>query len=135
MNIEGSCHCGQITFGAEVNPDQVIVCHCSDCQALSGSAYRTIIPAIEGTFQLVSGRPKIYVKTAEDGARRAQAFCPECGSPIYASPVGEVALPFVGIRVGLIKQKNQLIPKKQFWCRSAMDWVQDLSNVPKIETE
>ncbi len=134
MKIDGQCHCGEIKFSAEVIPDQVIICHCSDCQSLSGSAYRTIIPAIEDTFQILSGNPKIYVKTAEDGAKRAQAFCPECGSPVYAAPVGEGALPFVGIRVGLIKQKDQLIPKKQIWCRSALDWVQDLSNVPKAAT-
>ena len=36
MDVDGSCHCGQITFSAEVNPDQVIVCHCTDCQALWG---------------------------------------------------------------------------------------------------
>ncbi len=133
MNIEGRCHCGAITFSAEVVPDQVIICHCSDCQSLSGSPYRAIIPAIEGTFQIESGSPKIYVKTAEDGAKRAQAFCPECGSPIYAAPVGEAALQFIGIRVGVIKQKDQLIPKNQIWCRSALDWAQDLSNVPKAE--
>lgn len=133
MNIEGKCHCGGITFSAEVVPDQVIICHCSDCQSLSGSPYRAIIPAIEGTFQIESGSPKIYVKTAEDGAKRAQAFCPECGSPIYAAPVGEAALQFIGIRVGVIKQKDQLIPKNQIWCRSALDWAQDFSNVPKAE--
>jgi len=134
MNIEGKCHCGEITFSAEVVPDQVIICHCSDCQSLSGSPYRAIIPAIEGTFQIESGSPKIYVKTAEDGAKRAQAFCPECGSPIYAAPVGEAALQFIGIRVGVIKQKDQLIPKNQIWCRSALDWAQDLANVPKAKT-
>ena len=135
MNIEGKCHCGEITFSAKVNPDQIIVCHCSDCQALSGSPYRTIIPAIEGSFKDESGNPKIYVKTAEDGAKRAQAFCPECGSPIYAAPVGEAALQFIGIRVGLIKQKDQLTPSKQIWCRSALNWVQDISDVPKSETQ
>lgn len=135
MNIEGRCHCGEISFSAEVIPDQVIVCHCSDCQSLSGSPYRTIIPAVEGTFQIESGNPKIYVKTAEDGAKRAQAFCPECGSPIYAAPVGEAALQFIGIRVGLIKQKDQLIPNKQIWCRSSLGWVQDLADVPKLEMQ
>ena len=63
MNIEGKCNCGEMTFHAKVNPDQVIICHCSDCQALTGSAYRTIIPAIEETFQIDTGNPKIYVKT------------------------------------------------------------------------
>ena len=135
MNIEGECYCGEITFSAEVNPDQVIVCHCSDCQAFSGSPYRTVIPAIEGTFKIESGTPKTYVKTAEDGAKRAQAFCSKCGSPIYAAPVGEAALQFIGVRVGAIKQKDQLTPSKQIWCRSALNWVQDLSGVPKIETQ
>lgn len=111
MHIEGSCHCRQITFSAEVNRDQVIVCHCTDCQALSGSPYRAIIPAIEGTFRITSGKPKIYVKTGDSGGQRAQAFCPECGSPIYAAPVGEAAMQFIGIRIGLIKQRDQLIPK------------------------
>ncbi len=135
MKIEGECYCGEITFCAEVNPDQVIVCHCTDCQALSGSPYRTVIPAIEGTFQIKSGKPKIYVKTADSGRKRAQAFCPECGSPIYAAPVGEAELQFIGIRVGLIKQRDQLIPQKQLWCRSALNWAKDLSNISKSETQ
>ncbi|MDH3762509.1 MAG: GFA family protein [Gammaproteobacteria bacterium] len=135
MNIDGKCHCGEITFRAEVNPDHVIVCHCSDCQALSGSPYRTVVPAVEGTFQIEKGNPKIYVKTIEDGVQRAQAFCPECGSPIYSAPVGEAAMQFIGIRVGLIKQKDQLKPNKQIWCRSSIGWVQDLSDVPRSETE
>lgn len=131
MNIEGACHCGKISFSAEVDPEQVIICHCTDCQTLSGSAYRTVAPAMEGTFRLLSGDPKIYVKTAESGARRAQAFCPDCGTPVYSAPEGEGSTYF-GIRVGAIKQRNQLIPKTQTWCRSAQSWVQDIGNIPGI---
>ena len=131
MKIEGACHCGEIIFSAEVDPEQVIICHCTDCQTLSGSAYRTVAPAIEGTFKLLSGNPKIYVKTAESGSRRTQAFCAECGSPIYSAPDGGGST-FFGIRVGAIKQRDQLIPKTQCWSRSAQSWVQDIGNVPKI---
>jgi hypothetical protein len=134
MNIEGGCHCGDVTFTAEVDPDRVIICHCTDCQSLSGSAYRTIAPAIDNTFKLLTGEPKVYVKTAEDGVRRAQAFCSSCGTPIYAAPEGE-GPSFFGIRLGIIKQRSQLIPKSQYWCRSAQTWTQDLSDVPKTETE
>jgi len=38
MKIDGHCHCGQITFEAEVDPNSVMICHCTDCQRLSGSA-------------------------------------------------------------------------------------------------
>ena len=134
MQIDGSCHCGEITFSAEVDPEQVIICHCTDCQILSGSAYRTVAPAIADSFQLLSGNPKIYLKTAENGAQRAQSFCPKCGTPIYSAPVG-AGSSFFGIRVGAIKQRDLLIPKNQYWCRSAQPWVQNLSAMPRAETQ
>src|SRR5215831_5403921 len=85
MKIDGGCHCGNITYVAEIDPDKVGLCHCTDCQTLSGSAFRISVPAARNAFSLSGGQPKIYVKTAESGAKRAQAFCPECGTPIYAA--------------------------------------------------
>jgi len=72
MKIEGACHCGTITYEAVVDPDKVAICHCTDCQTLSGSAFRTVVPAPKETFTLRTGQPKIYVKTAESGTKRAQ---------------------------------------------------------------
>ncbi len=85
MNVSGRCHCGAISYDAVVDPAKVGLCHCTDCQTLTGSAYRVTVPAPAETFRLRGARPKIYVKTAESGARRAHAFCPECGSPIYSA--------------------------------------------------
>ena len=134
MKIEGGCHCGKISFSAEIDQEHIIICHCTDCQTLSGSVYRIVAPAIEGTFKLLSGDPKIYVKTAENGSKRAQAFCSDCGTPIYSAPEG-AGSSFFGIRVGAIKQRNQLIPKAQYWCRSAQTWAQDITSMPKLETQ
>ena len=131
MEIDGECHCGAITYEVQVNPDQVLIYHCTDCQTLSGSAYRTVVPAIEGTFKLLTGTIKTYIKTAQDGTKRTQVFCPECGTPIYSAPVGDGAS-MIGIRVGTVTQRNQLAPKKQHWCGSAQDWVQDLSSISKV---
>src|SRR4051812_30115758 len=88
MKVEGSCHCGKIAFAAEVDPARVSICHCTDCQALTGSPYRTSVPVEEGTFRLLSGAPRIYVKkTAESGVERAHGFCGDCGSPVFAKAV------------------------------------------------
>ena len=89
MKVDGGCHCGHIRYEAEVDPDKVVICHCTDCQTLSGSAFRTVVPTNEGTFKLLSGEPKVYVKTGESGNKRVQTFCPDCGSPIYSGPVGD----------------------------------------------
>jgi hypothetical protein len=32
MQLTGGCHCGHITYEAEVDPETVRVCHCTDCQ-------------------------------------------------------------------------------------------------------
>ena len=81
MKVTGGCHCGHITYEAEVDPATVRVCHCTDCQKLTGTAFRTNVASLPGTFRLMSGSPKIYIKTAESGNKRAHGFCPECGTP------------------------------------------------------
>lgn len=134
MKIDGGCHCGQIKFRAEVDTDHILICHCTDCQTLSGSAYRTVAPAKEGTLEIISGKLKMYEKTAEDDSIRIQTFCPDCGTPIYSSPP-QGTPGFFWIRVGAIKQRDQLVPKNQIWARSSQTWTQDLSHMSKTETQ
>ncbi|MCP4984465.1 MAG: GFA family protein [Gammaproteobacteria bacterium] len=132
MKVTGACHCGQISFEAEVNPGQVLICHCTDCQTLSGSACRTATPVTEDGFKLLRGNLKTYKKIAEDGTPRAQTFCPECGTPIFVGPAdGDTGM--LGIRVGSISQRDRLPPNNQHYCGSAQAWVQDLSAVIQIE--
>jgi len=38
MKGEGAFHCGNIRYEAEPDPGMVGICHCIDCQALTGSA-------------------------------------------------------------------------------------------------
>ncbi|HMF26766.1 MAG TPA: GFA family protein [Pseudolabrys sp.] len=134
MKIDGGCHCGFITYEAEAEPQNTAICHCTDCQALSGSAFRTVVLTQKGSFKLRSGDPKIYVKTGESGAKRQQAFCPNCGSPIYSSTIEEGPKVHV-IRVGTLRQRDQFVPKVQYWFRSAQSWVADLDSVPKMEKQ
>ena len=47
MQVDGGCHCGAIAYRAEIDPARVAVCHCTDCQALSGSAYRVVAFTLE----------------------------------------------------------------------------------------
>jgi hypothetical protein len=129
MKIDGGCHCGYITYTAEIDPDKVGICHCTDCQTFSGSAFRTSVPAAKDGFSL-TGQPKIYVKTAESGAKRAQAFCPECGSSIYSAAATDPEV--FNIRAGTARQRAELRPKSQGWCRSALDWVTDLHSVKQF---
>jgi hypothetical protein len=134
MKIEGGCHCGYITYEAEVDPAKASICHCTDCQTLSGTAFRTAVPAPDSAFWILSGEPTVYVKVAESGAKRAQAFCPRCGSPIYATSVGEGPKVY-NIRVGTVRQRDQLVPKRQIWFRSHQRWLDDIADIGTVEKQ
>ncbi len=82
MEIDGSCHCGRITYRAEIDPEAVYVCHCTDCQEISGSPFRWAVPVPEEKLELLSGTPKIYAKTGDGG----QA-CPPYRGPAPAAIV------------------------------------------------
>ena len=135
MHIDGGCHCGYISFEAKIDPAEVGVCHCTDCQQLTGTAFTTYVYADKAGFRLLTGKPKLYVKTGSSGAKRAQAFCPECGSRIHSSPAVSEPERY-NLRLGTIRQRRELRPQRQLWCRSAFDWVMDLGSVkPQIPTQ
>ena len=127
MHINGACHCGSISFSAEIDPSRVMVCHCTDCQTLSGSPFRAVVAAPIASFNL-RGEPKSYVKVAQSGNRRAQVFCPECGTPLYATAPENATS--VVIRLGCVEQRAQLKPAVQVWQHSALPWLSELTSVP-----
>lgn len=134
MRIDGGCHCGAIAYEAEIDPAEVEICHCTDCQMLSGSAFRTVVPAPEADFRLLRGQPKIYVKTAENGNKRAMAFCAECGSQIYSTSVGDGPKTY-GLRLGTARQRAELKPRMQYWWRSALPWIDEIAAIPRVEKQ
>ena len=133
MHVNGSCHCGRICYEADVDPALVSACHCTDCQVLSGSAYRVSVRAPAATFKLTSGTPKTYLKTADSGNRRVHAFCADCGAPVYACALADP--PFYSLRVGGLQQRAQLPPRQQIWCRSAVPWSANLGGVAQQERQ
>jgi hypothetical protein len=133
MKVHGSCHCGSVQYESEVDPDRVSICHCTDCQQLTGSAFRVTVRSLQKDFVLLCGSPSTYIKTADSGAKRAQVFCHDCGSPLYTYAVGNTET--YGLRVGCIEQRRELIPKQQTWCRSALGWTMNIGGLPQRERE
>jgi hypothetical protein len=134
MKVHGRCHCGQVTYEAEVDPAAAGVCHCTDCQQLSGSPYRVMLPTRAQDFRLTGGSLKTYVKTAESGTKRAQTFCPICGSPIYAAAPDDP--PTISLRWGSIIERAQLpTPTRQIWCNSAAPFAMNIGDIPRAQRQ
>ncbi len=135
MHITGACHCLAIRYEADIDPALLRICHCTDCQRLSGAPFRANVRALPGTFRVTAGTPRIYTKTAESGARREQAFCEACGTGIYATSSGPEPRVY-NLRFGSIDQRDQL-PRAvvQIWTRSRLPWINELAEIPAIEKQ
>jgi hypothetical protein len=135
MKIDGACHCGDITIEGEADPDKETNCHCTDCQTGTGSAFRVSVP-VPGTVFRMSGEPTSYIKTtADSGNPRVQAFCPRCGTPIYSTTPGDGPQPSYTVRVGILRQRREFMPKRQNWVRSSLPWVDDMAAIHKNQKQ
>jgi hypothetical protein len=71
--IEGSCHCGQVTWKFDLTPKTATTCNCTVCRRYGVFwAYD-----LEGDRTEISGPVKAYVR---DGGRVGFYFCTHCGS-------------------------------------------------------
>jgi hypothetical protein len=119
--------CGKITYEAEIDPDAVSVCHCTDCQQIFGSVFRVNVPAAANRFTLC-GELKSYIKTADRGKLRRHTFCGDCGAAICSCAVENPES--YALRVGAITHGVRLVPHRQRWRRSPLAWVDNLAAMP-----
>ena len=121
IHVNGSCHCGKIEIEAKVKLSEVRACHCTDCQKMSGAPMRAIAMAPSNKIE-ITGRPKEYIKIGDSGNKRIQAFCPNCGTQLFATDLDKTLF---NLRTGFLEQKNELSPKTQVFTHSAMPWIKN----------
>lgn len=127
MHIDASCHCGHVTFEAEIDPERIHICHCTDCQTLTGSPFRVTAFAAAADLRFTGAAPRLYIKHGDNGAQRRQYFCPDCGSPLLTAGEDDALW---GIRWGAIRQRAELTPSFQIWCASRAGWLDGVTLLP-----
>ena len=130
MQVQGRCHCGAVEWEAKVDPERASACNCTDCQSFSGAPFRASVPAKAEDFRITKGEPQRYVKTAESGNRREQAFCGTCGSPLYSADAANPQAYM--LRLGALDQRTEITPKRRIWLESALLWAQDVDGLPGV---
>ncbi|TGS52314.1 GFA family protein, partial [Mesorhizobium sp. M3A.F.Ca.ET.201.01.1.1] len=58
----------------------------------------------------------------------------ECGSHLYATSVGDGPKVY-GVRTGTARQRDQLVPRTQYWHRSALHWLPEFEGTRVVEEQ
>ena len=118
--ITGGCLCGKVRYTATAAPLFQGVCHCTDCQRQTGTAY-SVVAAFGASDVKVTGDMKTYRNTGSSGNDVLRRFCAECGSPILSEPAASQGMVFV--KAGTLDDTSIVDPKVHVWCDSKQSWV------------
>ena len=80
MEIDGQSHCVRVTYRADIDPAKVSICHCTDCQSLTGSPYPVTVICSAGQIRITGATPKFIRRPATMAGTRFQHFCEGRGS-------------------------------------------------------
>ncbi|WP_166359428.1 GFA family protein [Pseudomonas akapageensis] len=119
--IKGSCLCGGIHYSSHLQPLSTAVCHCSDCQKQSGSAFSVNLLMPADGFKVEGASLGCYTKAGGSGLPVKRYFCTGCGSALYSDIA---TMPGVlAVKAGTLAYPASATPNLHLWCASAQPWV------------
>ncbi len=125
--LVGGCQCGSVRYRLDGAPLALAVCHCTECQRQSGSAFGMSLAVPTGAFKLLSGALKTFEVRCDSGRIKTCAFCPECGTRIYhQTPSG------MSVKAGTLDDTSRLKPDSHYWTMRKQPWVIIPDGVPQF---
>ena len=128
---DGGCQCGLVRYRFEGEPIVLTVCHCTECQRQSGSAFGMSLTVRKEDFRLLAGELKTFTRSAESGRLVHCSFCPQCGTRIYHEPVYRKGS--INIKPGTFDDTSFLKPAIQVWTVRKHAWLELDGDVAAFE--
>jgi hypothetical protein len=125
--LTGKCECGAVRY--EV-PDEFVYamnCHCSNCRASTGSAFKALAGIEREKLVLTHGADALLVFGDPDGNHTR---CAACGSLLY-SVVREGK--WVHVALGSLVDEPSIRPTKHIFVGSKAPWYEITDDLPQFE--
>ena len=105
----GGCACGAIRYETSSEPIFENHCQCLDCQKRSGAGHGSYLTFPRRTEVTIMGEAKTWRVAADSGNEKIHAFCPICGTPVYAA---FAAMPeSIAVHAGSLDDPGQFNPQ------------------------
>lgn len=85
MKITGSCYCKKVRYEAAEEPVMRGLCHCRECQYISGGAANVALAMPMSGFRYTAGEPKSFERSDLEAPVKRQ-FCADCGTSLASLP-------------------------------------------------
>ncbi len=119
LPINGGCQCGAVRYRLSGNPVVFYLCHCTECQRHTSSAFGESLRFRAGDVD-ITGKVATIWRMAASGRRRFGHFCPACGVRLVHGSDGAEE---VNIKAGTLDDTSWLYPAGHIWTRSAQSFM------------
>ena len=130
-SMKGGCHCGAVRYEATAEPLMTGHCQCRCCQQLSGAGHASHI-ALPKAAVAITGEVSTYQWRADSGNIVTNAFCPNCGSPVYGTSSGFPDM--LTIRAASLDDPSHFQPQMVVFSKSAQPWDHIGGDLPSFAT-
>ena len=115
--------CGKVKFQITQKITDIVMCHCSECRRVQGSAFATNSNVESKNFTFLSAADNLTEFKENDN--KSRFFCQSCGSPIMAKLKNNPN--HTRVRLGTITTKINESIKKHTFTDSKACW----DNIPQ----
>jgi hypothetical protein len=120
IDVPGRCRCGRVRFMLREEPIAFYLCHCTDCQAESGSAYGQSMHVRREAIDAVEGSVREHTIEGPEGRSSVVTCCANCLTILWG---GQPDIPqILGVNAGSLEDTAGLQPYGNMWTRSARAW-------------
>jgi len=127
--ITGGCLCGAVRYTAEADAVSATVCHCTDCQKFTGSAFAALVLVPKEALS-VTGAWKTFTSLGGSGKPILRHFCPECGSSLAEEPGTRPDM--VILCAGTFDDPAAVKPGREIFRDDALGWIHIKGDIPRF---
>ncbi|MEO5866591.1 MAG: GFA family protein [Sphingomonas sp.] len=117
LPMTGGCRCDNVRFEITAPPLLTMVCHCTGCQRMTGSAYSTTLAAPSDRFTVTKGSTVIG---GLHGDQSRHHHCDQCKSWLFTRI--EPDMGFVNVRATMLDDTGWYAPLVESYTSEALSW-------------
>ncbi len=125
--LAGRCECGAVRYRVADLFLYALNCHCSNCRAATGSAFKAFAGIQRDKLEITAGAAKVMVFGGDD---LNNTRCGVCGSLLF-SVVRDGA--YVHVALGSLVDAPRLQPTAHIFVGSKAPWFEITDELPQFE--
>jgi hypothetical protein len=125
--LDGGCECGAVRYRVADEFLYAANCHCSNCRAATGSAFKPFAGIERSKLEITNGADGLLVWGDDDSNHTR---CAQCGSLLY-SVVRDGA--YVHVALGSLADAPTLRPTEHIFVGSKAPWFELTDDLPRYE--